>query len=98
MFKRSQISTCNNYRGLVWGTTFLGIRIAVETIPPWFVAEIRQLLAGAILLLILFPRIKMDRLEKLWQSNHSRILNVDCRKRNDNSCRKAFNEQFGFFD
>lgn len=31
---------------LVWGTTFLGIRIAVETIPPWFVAGIRQFLAA----------------------------------------------------
>ena len=24
---------------IVWGTTYLGIRIAVETIPPWFVTE-----------------------------------------------------------
>lgn len=38
---------------LVWGTTFLGIRIAVETIPPWFVAGLRQLLAGILLLLLL---------------------------------------------
>lgn len=38
---------------LVWGTTFLGIRIAVETIPPWFVAGIRQFFAGFILLIIL---------------------------------------------
>ncbi|WP_417431347.1 DMT family transporter [Halpernia sp.] len=34
---------------IIWGTTFLGIKIAVETIPPWFVAGIRQFLAGVIL-------------------------------------------------
>ncbi|SFI09943.1 DMT family transporter [Halpernia frigidisoli] len=33
----------------VWGTTFLGIKIAVQTVPPWFVAGFRQSLAGAIL-------------------------------------------------
>lgn len=38
---------------VVWGTTFLGIRIAVETIPPWFVAGIRQLIAAVLLLVIL---------------------------------------------
>ena len=36
---------------IVWGTTFLGIKIGVETVPPWFVAGIRQFLAA----LILFP-------------------------------------------
>lgn len=39
--------------GLVWGTTFLGIRVAVETIPPWFVTSIRQGIAAIIVLLIL---------------------------------------------
>lgn len=39
--------------GIVWGTTFLGIRIAVETIPPWFVTSIRQGLAGLIILIVL---------------------------------------------
>ncbi len=38
---------------IVWGTTFLGIRIAVESIPPWFVAGIRQLIAAILLLIIL---------------------------------------------
>ncbi len=36
--------------GIIWGTTFLGIRVAVETIPPWFVTSIRQGLAGLIIL------------------------------------------------
>ena len=38
---------------VVWGTTFLSIKIAVQTIPPWFVAGIRQFLAGLILFLYL---------------------------------------------
>lgn len=42
--------------GIVWGTTFLGIRVAVETIPPWFVTSIRQGLAGLIMMTILLVR------------------------------------------
>lgn len=41
---------------IVWGTTFLSIRVAVETIPAWFVAGIRQFLAGIIMLIILLYR------------------------------------------
>ena len=32
---------------LVWGSTYLGIRIAVETIPPFLMAGVRFLVAGA---------------------------------------------------
>ena len=35
---------------LVWGSTYLGIAIAVETIPPFLMASIRFLVAGGILL------------------------------------------------
>lgn len=38
---------------IIWGTTFLGIRISVETVPGWFVAGIRQFLAGIILFFVL---------------------------------------------
>lgn len=41
---------------IVWGTTYLAIRISVETIPAWFVASIRQLLAGLILFFVLILR------------------------------------------
>ncbi|MBW8360214.1 MAG: EamA family transporter [Weeksellaceae bacterium] len=41
---------------IVWGTTFLGIKIGVETIPPWFVAGIRQFLAALILMVFLLFR------------------------------------------
>ena len=39
--------------GVVWGTTFFGIRLAVETIPPWFVVAMRQGIAAAIVLVVL---------------------------------------------
>jgi len=38
---------------LIWGTTYLGIRIALETIPPLTMAAIRWLIAGGILILAL---------------------------------------------
>jgi len=41
---------------IVWGTTFLAIRVAVETIPAWFVAGIRQFLAAIIIFFILIYR------------------------------------------
>ncbi|MFV0196287.1 EamA family transporter [Empedobacter falsenii] len=41
---------------IVWGTTFLGIRVAVETIPGWFVTGIRQFLAGIIMLIVLISK------------------------------------------
>lgn len=45
---------------IIWGTTFLGIKIGVETIPAWFVAGIRQFLAACILLPILFFQGKLQ--------------------------------------
>lgn len=53
MFKDPKLVLAIITVALVWGTTFLGIRVAVETIPPWFVAGIRQFLAGIILLVVL---------------------------------------------
>lgn len=41
---------------LVWGTTYLGIRIALETIPPFSMAAMRWLAAGTILILALKAR------------------------------------------
>src|SRR5713226_9755973 len=35
---------------VIWGSTYLGIRYAVETIPPLYTAGIRHLIAGSILL------------------------------------------------
>ena len=36
---------------LIWGSTYLGIRVAVETIPPFLMAGLRFLIAGGILYL-----------------------------------------------
>ncbi|MES2454031.1 MAG: EamA family transporter [Bacteroidota bacterium] len=41
---------------LVWGTTYLGISIAVETIPAWFVAAIRQSISALVLVVILLRK------------------------------------------
>lgn len=62
-----KISNVNNIKllsaifivAIVWGTTFLGIKIAVETIPPWFVTGLRQMLAGFILFFILLLNKKL---------------------------------------
>jgi len=37
---------------LIWGSTFLAIRVAVETLPPWVMIGVRCLVAGAVLLAI----------------------------------------------
>jgi drug/metabolite transporter (DMT)-like permease len=37
---------------VVWGTTYLGIRIAIETIPPLSLTAIRFVIAGAVMLVI----------------------------------------------
>src|SRR5262249_52750128 len=34
---------------VLWGSTYLGIRIAIETIPPFLMAGVRFLIAGVIL-------------------------------------------------
>jgi len=36
---------------LLWGTTYLAIRVAIETIPPLLMAGFRWTIAGAIILL-----------------------------------------------
>ncbi len=42
--------------GLIWGTTFLSIRIAIETIPPWYSTAIRNFIAAFIVFIILIFR------------------------------------------
>jgi drug/metabolite transporter (DMT)-like permease len=41
---------------LIWGATYLGMEIAIETIPPFLMASLRFLIAGAILFAIFRPR------------------------------------------
>lgn len=46
--------------GLVWGTTYLGIRVAVETIPPWYITSIRQGIAALLVLSLLLYRKQLS--------------------------------------
>lgn len=41
---------------LLWGTTYLAIRIALETVPPMLLGGVRWTVAGAIILLVLRAR------------------------------------------
>lgn len=44
-----------------WGTTFLGIRIGVETIPPFILAGIRNLISGTIIFCYLLSQKKLEK-------------------------------------
>ena len=52
--------------GLIWGTTFLGIRVAIETIPPWYSTSIRNFIAAFIVFIILIFRKELRWIG--WQS------------------------------
>jgi drug/metabolite transporter (DMT)-like permease len=45
-----------------WGTTFLGIKIGVETIPPFILAGIRNFISGFIILFYLFCLNKIEKI------------------------------------
>lgn len=52
---------------LFWGTTYLGIRIALETLPPVYLIGIRYLISGAILLVAArVAGIAIPRGRELW--------------------------------
>lgn len=54
---------------ILWGTTFLGIRIGVQDIPPFLFAAIRMVMAGAILTgsMILFAKAKLPSKEVIFR-------------------------------
>jgi drug/metabolite transporter (DMT)-like permease len=57
---------------IVWGTTYLGIRVAVHSIPPWFVTAMRQTIASLILLVFL---LKQNQLKWIgWPALKRQIL------------------------
>ena len=43
---------------LIWGATYLGMEVAIETLPPFLMASLRFLIAGAILFAVFRPREK----------------------------------------
>ncbi len=56
---------------LIWGTTYLGIRVAVSSIPAWYVTAIRQTIASLIILVIL---MKQKELKWIGWSNLKRQI------------------------
>lgn len=58
--------------GLVWGTTFLGISIAVETIPPWYSTTIRNFIAASIIFIILLFQKKFKWIG--WKSLKQQLI------------------------
>lgn len=54
---------------LIWGSTYLGIRIAVETMPPFLMAAARFLLAGGVLFAFLKMRGAAWPTTRQWRIN-----------------------------
>lgn len=54
---------------LVWGSTYLAIRVAVQTMPPLLMASGRFVLAGAILALVLAMTRGWNASTKQWRDN-----------------------------
>jgi drug/metabolite transporter (DMT)-like permease len=46
---------------VLWGATYLGMMVAIETLPPFLMASIRFLIAGAILYALMRPRERPTR-------------------------------------
>jgi drug/metabolite transporter (DMT)-like permease len=57
---------------VVWGTTYLGIRVAVHSIPPWFVTAMRQGIASLILLVVLLRKKELKWIG--WPSLRRQLL------------------------
>jgi drug/metabolite transporter (DMT)-like permease len=53
---------------LIWGTTYLGIRISLETIPPLLMAAMRWITAGGLLIVLLALRGERLPARREWPS------------------------------
>ncbi len=58
-----------------WGTTFLGIKIGIETIPPFILAGIRNFISGFIILTYLFYQKKLEKIS-IHQFARALLLSV----------------------
>ncbi len=54
---------------LIWGSTYLGIRIAVETMPPFLMAGVRFLVAGSIVAAFIGLTRGFRATRKQWRDN-----------------------------
>jgi drug/metabolite transporter (DMT)-like permease len=53
---------------VLWGSTYLGIRVGVETIPPFLLAGVRHLTAGTLLYVVLCARGAAKPTLRHWRS------------------------------
>src|SRR5438874_11568727 len=53
---------------LIWGRTYLGIGIALETIPPFMMGAFRWIVAGTLIIAILAARGERLPPVRLWRS------------------------------
>lgn len=58
----------------VWGSTYLGIRVAVETIPPLLMAGTRYLVAGVLMLAVAGPRHATGAKRPTWRQVRSTVI------------------------
>lgn len=54
---------------LIWGSTYLGIRIAIESMPPFLMAAGRFLIAGALLFIVLKIQGRATPTPRQWRIN-----------------------------
>lgn len=54
---------------IIWGSTYLGIRIAVETMPPFLMSGARFLLAGSVLMVLVRSRGTPKPTARQWRDN-----------------------------
>jgi len=54
---------------LIWGSTYLGIRVAIETMPPFLMAAVRFLIAGTVLFVFLKLRGAAWPTARQWRVN-----------------------------
>ena len=59
---------------VLWGTTYLVIKIGIVTIPPFLFSGVRQLLAGLILWAVL-PFLK-QKIKLSWNDVFKQVLGV----------------------
>jgi drug/metabolite transporter (DMT)-like permease len=53
---------------LIWGSTYLGIRITIETIPPFLMGGVRFMIAGSFLYLVMRARGELKPTRIHWRS------------------------------
>jgi drug/metabolite transporter (DMT)-like permease len=65
---------------LLWGTTYIAIKIGIEDIPPYLFAAIRQLIAGFLLILLgfLFGRYRLPAVRQVGEQIIPGLLLISC--------------------